>query len=977
MSAPETIELERGIFAQNPIAWFETWGWIEGKEVGVLENNPEANWLQLQVGKAVKWCLKHKRKIQLILYKPRQQGCSTITIEILYVLGRCVKMKILVIGGQASQTDNLWKILRYYGDNDKFDWGNTWDLNETRAVCSNGTMWERETAGDPNAGRSGNYHAVIACVPGDTQVLGTNGKAKAIRDIVVGERIITHQGNTTEVAALRSMPNTKGDLYEVVPYIGSPEAFTFDHALWTKDGWVDAGNIKPGDFVSMPVRGITQHINSITLAPTPVRKQGGGRVRPFANSTIQLNEEFGFFVGYYLAEGCVCYSERKYPSKITFTHDDEDRDRNYADRAISAASQWTTSVYESRNGTSNAIHRELRCSALANWINVEFGSAKVGGKYIPDWVFDAGDSFCRGIVAGYLCGDGSKKGGSGANGRKYDRVNAKCVYPSILPQIRDIIASFGWGWAGIRYQRASARYGRNCRDLWQADWSGDTARILRGLMGLDRLEQNPRKTADRKYHIQDGMVWIKVKEVRRKVCAEVWDLGTSHVDGSFRTLNFSCHNTEVARWPTDGAKNAGDVLNSVLNCVGDGEGTCVIMESTAQGPKGPFPKTWAGAVTLEQAEKGEVGNGYIKIFAPWYVFPRCWSEFTEGDNPAKLAERLKKAGDDKAIRLWKELKLQPEQVKWYHEMLFSPECNGEVQKRDREHPTTEADGFSASSPSRFDLTALAEMDKHAASRANDIAYGNLTLKPHQPYRLCQFVPCDLKNASVAILEAPIPGESYIIATDNGRGESWTEGADTDPNAIVVWKRGRMTARGEWQHGEVVAALCPGNREDQPFLADHCARLSGYYGNCIVVPESNKGELLIEKLREKGVPIWGRERKAQDTKDTETQLLGWETTPETKHYAIENLATHMIKRNHVGTGIRIGLQWIIDEMRTFVRHKNGTLGALKLAGCHDDFVIALAIAVACESSATFMAPLAGQSFRPEGMPGDDSGHAGHW
>jgi len=601
MSEPEAklepIDLERQIFAKNPIAWFETWGWIEGKEVGVLENNPEANWLQLQVGKAVAWCLKNKRKIQLILYKPRQQGCSTITIEILYVLGRCVKMKILVIGGQASQTDNLWKILRYYGDNDKFDWGNSWDLNETRAVCGNGTMWERETAGDPNAGRSGNYHAVIA--------------------------------------------------------------------------------------------------------------------------------------------------------------------------------------------------------------------------------------------------------------------------------------------------------------------------------------------------------------------------------------------TEVARWPTDGAKNAGDVLNSVLNCVGNGEGTCVVMESTAQGPKGPFPKTWAGAVTLEAAQKGEVGNGYIKIFAPWYVFPRCWSEFTDGDTPAKLAERLKKAGDDKAIRLWKELKLQPEQVKWYHEILSAPECNGEPQKRDREHPTTEADGFSASSPSRFDLTALSEMDKYAASRANDIVYGNLTKQLHQPYRLCGFVPCDIKNASVAILEAPIPGESYLIATDNGRGESWTEGADTDPNAIIVWKRGRMSSRGEWQHGEVVAALCPENREDQPFLAEHCARLSGYYGNCMVVPESNKGELLIEKLREKCVPIWGRERKAQDTKDTETQLLGWETTPETKHYAIENLATYMMKRNHVGTGIRIGLQWIIDEMRTFVRHKNGTLGALKLAGCHDDFVMALAIAVACESSATFMAPLAGQAFRPEGMPGEESGHAGHW
>lgn len=589
-------DLKRQIFRQNPVAWFELFGRIEKKEVGESDGDLEANWLQRAVGEAVEWCLKNKKPIRLILYKPRQQGCSTITVEILYVLGRCVKMKILVIGGQASQTDNLWKILRYYGDHDTYDWGNSWAMNETSAKCSNGTRWERETAGDKEAGRSGNFHAVIA--------------------------------------------------------------------------------------------------------------------------------------------------------------------------------------------------------------------------------------------------------------------------------------------------------------------------------------------------------------------------------------------TEVARWPTDGAKNAGDVMNSVLNCVGNGEGTCVVMESTAQGPKGVFPATWAKAVTLAEAKAGKPGNGYIRIFAPWYVFPRCWSEFEDGDTPLKLAARMKEANDHKALRLWKTLKLKPEQVKWYHEMLFSPECAGDSTKRDREYPTTEADGFAASAPSRFDLDALAEMDIYAASRANDMQYGVLVKDPASTYRMVGFRVTEPDKAEVAILEAPIPGESYIIATDNGRGESWTEGDDTDPNAIVVWRRGRMTERG-WKPGEPVAALMPKNREDQPFLAEHAAKLAGYYGHCMAVPESNKGELLIEKMREKGVMIWGRERSAEDTKDTDTKLLGWETTPSTKHYLVENLAGLFVNRNKAGTGIRIGFPWIVDECRTFVRHKNGTLGALKIAGCHDDFVIALGIAAACESSATVMLPIMGQKYRPEGMPHEEPQGAGVW
>lgn len=592
-------DIERQIFASNPVAWFELYGRIEDKEVGSdPDKPPKANALQQQLGEAIEWCLKNHRPIRIIIYKPRQQGCSTITVEVLYVLGRVVKMKVLIIGGQASQSDNLWKILRYYGDKDTFDWGNTWSLNEERAKCSNGTEWERETAGDPNAGRSGNYHAIIV--------------------------------------------------------------------------------------------------------------------------------------------------------------------------------------------------------------------------------------------------------------------------------------------------------------------------------------------------------------------------------------------TELARWPTDGTKSAATVLNSVLNCCGDGEGTVQIIESTAQGPKGPFPENWSKAVTLDQMKAGKFGNGFIKLFCPWYLFDRCRTALESGETPAMLAQRIQKAGDEKAMRVWSQLKLAPEQIKWFHEVLHKPECGGDGNMRDREYPTFEEDGFKASSPSRFDLRALERYDIYAASRADDFQFGTMTLQPGLGYRESVFLPCAKEQADVCILEKPIPGEYYIIATDNGRGKSLTTGDDTDPNAVVVWRRGKIGSRGQWVSGEIVAALCPENREDQPFLAETIARLHGYYGCCTVVPEENRGELLIEKLREKGVTLWTRERKSSEVElYKETNLIGWQTTPETKHYLIENLAAMVVKGENMG-GCVIGFPWIISEMRTFVRHKDGTLGALKLAGCHDDFVIATGIAAACEASATLYLPARGQTWRPEGLPREDEGRmVGVW
>lgn len=594
--------LERSAFASNPVAWFEIWGRIEDKSVGSdPDKPPAANYLQRKVGEAIALCLQLGRPIRLILYKPRQQGCSTITVEVLYVLGRCVKMKILVIGGQASQTDNLWKILRYYGDKDKFEWGNTWTANSETAKCSNGTLWERETAGDKDAGRSGNYHAVIA--------------------------------------------------------------------------------------------------------------------------------------------------------------------------------------------------------------------------------------------------------------------------------------------------------------------------------------------------------------------------------------------TEVARWPTDGAKNATDVLNSVLNCVGDGPGTVVVMESTAQGPKGEFPKTWGGAVTIEQYRAGTYGNGYIKIFAGWYRFARCWTELDPGETVESLRKRIADAGDTKALRIWSQLKLQPEQIKWYHEVLNKPECGGDETLRDREYPTFEEDGFRASSPSRFDLRALEILDGQAAGMVDSITWATLQLPPQESqkekladrdYRLAIVMPCDRKQAEVAIAELPIEGESYIIATDNGRGKSYTEGGDTDPHAVVVWRRGSYDAHGKWRAGAVVASLVPECRWDQDILAEVIALLSGLYGGCMVVPEANMGELLIAELRRRGVMIYERDRKKTEVdQGKETKLWGWLTTGESKRYLIENLAARVRMWDARGAGICVWFEWIVGELRTFVRHKDGTEGALKIAGCHDDFVLALAIAVACEASATpYSRPFISSRKRPEGLPGSD-------
>ena len=107
-------------------------------------------------------CLQHDLPIRVILLKPRQKGCSTISVAFLYWLVRRFGLQGMIIGGQYDQTDELWKILQRYHTYDSFPWparGVIQDyesqIHERRRPSPNAT------ALNENAGRAGTYQAVI------------------------------------------------------------------------------------------------------------------------------------------------------------------------------------------------------------------------------------------------------------------------------------------------------------------------------------------------------------------------------------------------------------------------------------------------------------------------------------------------------------------------------------------------------------------------------------------------------------------------------------------------------------------------------------------------------------------------------------------------------------------------------------------------------------------------------------------------
>jgi len=149
--------------------------------------------------------------------------------------------------------------------------------------------------------------------------------------------------------------------------------------------------------------------------------------------SIPLTTEFGFFAGAYLAEGM------SNKNQICITNNDA----IYLAKVKELMDTWKVGVHtvcEEREAkttgikgttTSMIIHSTILAKVMSN----QFGRVSYM-KTLPDWVLQAPDDFLKGLVDGYICGDGcvSKQGGY---------VTATSVSEKLLVKLGAVFARFG------------------------------------------------------------------------------------------------------------------------------------------------------------------------------------------------------------------------------------------------------------------------------------------------------------------------------------------------------------------------------------------------------------------------------------------------------------------------------------------------------------------------------------------------------
>jgi DNA-directed RNA polymerase beta' subunit len=148
---------------------------------------------------------------------------------------------------------------------------------------------------------------------------------------------------------------------------------------------------------------------------------------------IPLTQDFGFFVGAYLAEGM------SNSTQVNITNND----MTYLEKVKGLMDSWnvgTHTVCEERESAKSGIKGTttsivIHSTLLATLMQKAFGRVS-HEKTMPDWVFQAPTEFVQGLVDGYVSGDGSVS-------KKSGYITVTSVSNELLTRFSTLLARYG------------------------------------------------------------------------------------------------------------------------------------------------------------------------------------------------------------------------------------------------------------------------------------------------------------------------------------------------------------------------------------------------------------------------------------------------------------------------------------------------------------------------------------------------------
>ena len=658
------------------------------------------NKAQLHIHEKLEQQLALTGKVRAIILKGRQQGCSSL------VGGRFYHKVTHSFGAQAfilthalDATQNLYKMAqRFYAHTPELVQPSVSTSNAKELIFGDlDSGYKLGTAENKSVGRSATLQLLHGCLAEGTKIYNPlNGSIKNIELFNVGDKILTHNKNIADISYISTQNK---DCLSVIfrtltafPLIATPE-----HRFYTKNGWKELKELAVSDCIGFPVKKIIKSHDYFNI-PEPIpRRHGGGRQFVCPNS-IKIDYELGKVVGLYLSDGHIKlqYKEPRRPSLLCFAVH-----RNEVERTIA----WLLPF----SNYFSSIKIKNRENSLTSEVNV-YGNrfvcllyelcGRTTNKHYPLNWSELGEDFCRGMLHGYIAGDG----GSYLNARQ---ITATSICSSLAITTRDITASLGYGWASIQYKCSAIRTGRNEKEAFIYRLCGNGATKLALELGKPTPIPTRKKVTSLKNHapttteISDGYAWLRIKSIENVGIKKVYDFEVNHQDHSYCTIHGASHNSECAFW-----NNAADHAKGIMQAVPNAPGTEIILESTANGVGNYFHQQWLAA---------EAGlSDFIAIFIPWF-----WQDeyrVTAEDNFTLTTseEELQKA-----------YLLSNEQIAWRRAKIAELAVNGQDGEKAfrQEYPCTPHEAFILTGEDSFISTDAVTKARHTTAEP----YGKLVV----------------------------------------------------------------------------------------------------------------------------------------------------------------------------------------------------------------------------------------------------------
>lgn len=417
------------------------------------------------------------------------------------------------------------------------------------------------------------------------------------------------------------------------------------------------------------------------------------------------------------------------------------------------------------------------------------------------------------------------------------------------------------------------------------------------------------------------------------------------------------HASELAFWGNEARETWVSLMQAVPS-----RGSEVIVESTAKGAGGLFHELW------QAAERGDAG--WIAVFLPWWIY----AGYEDDDPDPDILRQIVESPDDFEVQALGEgipfrgesHRLSVSKLAWRRRIIVEnfggsyelPSVDA-VRAFQQEYPATAEEAFLVSGSCFFDERVLRRMTNETRDpiergwiRRKDEAGASVLRVERSP------------RGGVRVWDPPDEAEHYVIGADTAEGKIVIERAlyshgddtkgDRDYTSAVVLRVGRWLQDGplkKFQPPRVVAEI-HGYIAPEVF-AEQLEKLGHYYscgGRHDAEPTARRpAKIGVERNHSSGVTVirllrehyrysplyWQKEINRRSRR--EGRQPGWRTDETSRMMMLDALG-EMVRREQV----EIPSRDVVGEMVTFVVTESGK--PMGEENCHDDRVIALAIAV---------------------------------